>query len=228
MPKNLVVKGDKVAQAGVYHAVKGRVDPEVYVVWMESLKDMAVSAGFPQEVYEKAYGQLVEDAAEMDFSRKYEKNPIKPGSDKDGPRFRTDPKNTSLIKWGASASRRGDVWVKRFEPVVNQAGYTVESVFPIGQDPEMHGIHFVVVGRSLDPRLEEMDSAYATWRGIDWTAHPNPADRARGCQIGGGNYMMSWMEAMDDADERVRHDQKRYPWKPLSQSKRSGKARRKG
>ena len=116
----------------------------------------------------------------------------------------------------ASMSRRGDAAETMFEPVLNRIGYTVEHVFPVGQDPEMHGAQYIVVGMRQDGRH------YATWVGVDWTRHPNPRDRGMGCVVQHGHYNMTEEEAFADALERL-DDHRRYAWAPVpSGSVRSG------
>lgn len=116
VPKNLVVKGDRVAQLSVYHAVGGRKDPDVYVVWQDNLLDMARSAGFPQNVYEQTHGFLIGDASDIEYERGYERYSHKPKRNEDGPKFKTDPKNTNLAKWGASFNRRAGMKSQNSKP----------------------------------------------------------------------------------------------------------------
>ena len=115
----------------------------------------------------------------------------------------------------ASASRKGDSSETMWEPVLNRIGFTVEHVFPIGTDPDMHGVNYIVIGMPMDPKLQAMGYGYATWLGIDWTHHPNSSDREAGCVLQCGHYMMTEVEAFADASERVMDYQRRFRWDPV-------------
>lgn len=114
-----------------------------------------------------------------------------------------------------SASRRGDSSETIWEPVLQRIGFTVEHVFPIGTDPEMHGVNYIVIGMPLDPKLQARGDGYATWLGIDWTHHPRERDRRMGRVLQYGHYRMTEVEAFADASERVMDNQRRFRWDPV-------------
>lgn len=127
----------------------------------------------------------------------------------------------------ASESRRGDALEQRFAKPLSEAGFygfTVEHVFPIGVDPDMHSYNYIVVGMSKgrDKGKPGMFGDYATWYGIDWTHHPNPSDRARGCVIGEGHYDMTEEEAFRDALDRVNMERRRK-FAPVPSDSRSSR-----
>lgn len=122
---------------------------------------------------------------------------------------------SSSVNVPVSASRKGDGSEAMWEPVLYRLGFAVEHVFPIGTDPDMHGVNYIVVGMPLDPRLQERGTGYATWLGIDWTHHPDEGDRRRGRVLQYGHYMMSEVEAFADASKRVMDYQGRYRWDPV-------------
>ena len=127
----------------------------------------------------------------------------------------------------SSLSRRGDSTERMWDLVLRDVGYTVEHVFPIGTDPDMHGVNYIVVGMSLDPKLRDRGMAYATWLGIDWTHHPNVKSRDRGCVLQYGHYRLTETEAFADALERVEDHRGHFRWDPVpGGSSKSGRSRR--
>ena len=114
-----------------------------------------------------------------------------------------------------SASRKGDSSETIWEPALQRIGFTVEHVFPIGTDPEMHGVNYIVIGMPLDPKLQARGDGYATWLGIDWTHHPDERDRRMGRVLQYGHYRMTEVEAFADASERVMDNQRRFRWDPV-------------
>lgn len=123
-------------------------------------------------------------------------------------------RSAPVVNVPVSASRKGDDIETRFAIPLADAGYygfTVEHVFPIGVDPDMHSYNYIVVGmnKGRSPGKPPIFGDYATWYGVDWSHHPNPSNRSRGCVIMEGHYDMTEEEAFQDALDRVQHERRR-------------------
>ena len=120
----------------------------------------------------------------------------------------------SSVNVPVSASRKGDDIEARFAIPLAKAGYygfEVEHVFPLGVDPDMHSYNYIVVGmdKGKGQNKPRMFGDYATWYGIDWSHHPSPSNRSRGCVIMEGHYDMTEEEAFQDALDRVKNERRR-------------------
>ncbi len=85
-----------------------------------------------------------------------------------------------------------------FTPVLENLGYSLEHVFPIGIDPETGFAHYVVVSRRNDGK------DFPTWIGID-RGDGRPA-------LVSGHYGMNELEAFQDATSRAIHEKADFDW----------------
>lgn len=93
-----------------------------------------------------------------------------------------------------------------FAQTLDSFDYDLANIFLIGQHPAMYGINYIVVGRSRETGM------WANWLGIDWTHHPNKADREMGYPVMNGRYMMTESEAFDDAVSRLKEEKRSRKW----------------
>lgn len=113
-----------------------------------------------------------------------------------------------------SASRNATPGASSASKELSRHGYELVREDVTGRDPEMKYVESVVIGK------RRSDSRYAVWYGIDWTKHPNAADRSRGYSLQQGAYDLTKTEADREAADRRRRSQ-RYNWEPVSKSANS-------
>ena len=110
VPSHLASKGRKMPQVAVYRAVPKRNDPEVYVIWSDgrgdtNLYDVASKAGFSKDLTDRVSDAVFDEGDNIRFAYLGDES-VQPRRTEKDPRYRTDPSNPGLSRWGLSASRR--------------------------------------------------------------------------------------------------------------------------
>lgn len=99
---------------------------------------------------------------------------------------------------------------ERAAELLGVMGYQLEAIALIGEDPLMHSVDYMVLGRMPDSHWQ--DAQFATWEMIDWSKHPNKADRERGAILYEGHYQISNDKAQRYFEDMLRREIGMYYW----------------
>ena len=86
--------------------------------------------------------------------------------------------------------------------LVGRLGYELESMRMVGEDGWNHCVHYILLGKKPDSIWQ--DAQFATWVMVDWTNHPEKADRQRGAELYYGHYQIDNSYAQKAFEERYR------------------------
>lgn len=86
--------------------------------------------------------------------------------------------------------------------LVGRLGYELESMRLVGEDGWNHSVYYILLGKKPDSIWQ--DAQFATWVMVDWTDHPEKADRERGAELHNGHYQIDNRRALCEFDRRYR------------------------
>lgn len=89
-----------------------------------------------------------------------------------------------------------------------KSNYDLVAMEMIGQDPEMYGVEYVVLG--VNPYSVWNQNQYATWILMDWSHHPG--ESGRGATLSRGDYQIPNNEARRQFEMRVQKERRAGDW----------------
>lgn len=87
-------------------------------------------------------------------------------------------------------------------------GYDLIDMELIGQDPDMYGVEYVVLG--ANPYSASPQNQYATWILTDWTRHPTKQRRT--ATLTRGDYQIPNYEARRQYQMRIQKERRNFTW----------------